>query len=130
MAAEENSNSQIFLVERRREEKRILVNVPVEVTIVNGAGAEFTDRTFIEDVSDLGCRFTTRGLAQPGDTVSLKLAGPRGKNLPNEEPRLYKIMWVARNEHSSTVGARLVKGEKLASIDSSAEKDAPRHDVK
>ena len=103
-----------YFIERRRSEKRILVHVPVEVTEVNGKGHHASERTFIEDVSDFGCRFSTRGPLKQGDTISVKLLGPEGKNIPDEEPRLYEIMWVAQKERSFTVGAKLLQGEKLA----------------
>jgi hypothetical protein len=66
----------------------------------------------------MGCRFTTHGTAQTGDTVSLKLLGSAGQPLANEEPRLYQIMWVAQNDRSYTVGARLVKGKTLSTVES------------
>ena len=108
----------MFLIERRRAERRVLVNMAVEVTLDKGDGRPLTERTFIEDVSDLGCRFTTRGSMQQGETVSLKLVPPPGKLIPAEEPRLYKVMWVAPNGRNFTVGARLIKGEKLVDVES------------
>lgn len=110
--AEENDKPRIFLIERRRAEKRMLVNVSVEVTFETGEGNPVTERTFIEDVSDLGCRFTTRAPAHQGATVSIRFVGPAGRRMPDEEPRHYQIMWVAPHGRGSTVGARLVKGEK------------------
>jgi PilZ domain-containing protein len=127
---EEKSNHGVFLIERRRAERRILVHVPVEVTEVDGEGRAFTERTFIEDVSDFGCRFSTRGLVQQGDTITVKLLGPDGNNLPGEEPRLFEIMWTARKERGTTVGARLLQGEKLDKIKSLPENGGPKHDAK
>jgi len=98
----------------RREARRILVHVPVEITEIDGGGQLVTERTFIEDVSDFGCRFSTRGPVHQGDTIAMKILGPNGKILPDEEPRFYEIMWVAPKEHGSTVGARILEGEKLA----------------
>ena len=127
---EEESNHALFLIERRRAERRFLVHVPVEVTEVDGEGRSFTERTFIEDVSDFGCRFSTRGLVQQGDTVTVKLLGPDGKSLPGEEPRLFEIMWAARKERGTTVGARLLQGEKLDKIKSLPENGGPKRDAK
>lgn len=126
---EEKSNHSVFLIERRRAERRILVHVPVEVTEIDGEGRVFTERTFIEDVSDFGCRFSTRGVVQQGNTVTVKLLGPDGNSLPGEEPRLYEIMWTARKERGTTVGARLVQGEKLDKIKSPPENGGPQHDA-
>lgn len=114
---EDNSKSRIFLVERRRAEKRVLVNVAIEVSFHAENGNEVTERTFIEDVSDFGCRFTTRTAAHQGDTVTLKFAGQAGRKLQDEEPRHYQIMWVAPHGRGSTVGARLVTGEKPLEVD-------------
>jgi hypothetical protein len=126
---EEKSNPSLQGIERRVE-RRILANVPVEVTEVDGEGNQITERTFIEDVSDFGCRFSTRGPVQQGDTVAVKLLGPNGKNLPDEEPRLFEVMWVARKVHSSTVGARVLQGEKLANIKFPPGNGAKKHDPK
>lgn len=114
--AEEISSPDLFVTERRREERHILVHVPVEVTEIGGDGRHITERTYIEDVSDFGCRFSARGPVQQGDTVALKLLGPHGNSLPDEEPRFYEIMWVARKAYGSTVGARLRQGEKPANF--------------
>lgn len=111
--SEEKSSTNLYLIERR-EARRILVHVPVEVTEIDGGGQPITERTFIEDVSDFGCRFSTRGPVKQGDTVAVKMLGPSGNNLPDENPRLYEIMWVAPKEHGATVGARVLQGEKLA----------------
>ena len=127
--AEEYSKPPIFVIERRREEKRVVANVSVEITI-DGEGGPFTERTFIEDVSDLGCRFTTRAPTHQGDTVSLRVVGPGGKGLFDEAPHLYKIMWVAQNGHSSTLGARLIKGEKSLDVGSPPGASEQNHDSK
>ncbi len=110
----EEKGTSILHVVNRRAETRILVHVPVEVTVIDEQGQMVTDRTFIEDVSDFGCRFTTRGPVKQGDTVAVKILGKYGNSLSDEAPRLYEIMWVAPKDHSHTVGARLLQGEKLA----------------
>lgn len=106
--SEQKNKSNVFLVERRRADKRILVNVAVEVTQQDAAGHSVTERTFIEDVSDFGCRFSIHSPIRPGNAVSIRLLGPNGRLFPNEEPRLYKVMWVARKQHIYTAGARLM----------------------
>jgi hypothetical protein len=125
---EEKSNANLHVIERRAE-KRILVHVPVEVTVVDRKGPPFSERTFIEDVSDFGCRFSTRGPVEKGDTVALKILGRYGNNLPDEKPRLFEIMWVARKENGSTVGARVLQDEKLASVMSPPEDGGRKHDA-
>jgi hypothetical protein len=126
---EEESTSTLHLIEHRAE-KRVLVNVPVEVTEIDGEGQPVTERTVIEDVSDFGCRFSTRGPVKQGDTVAVKLLGNNGNTLPDEGPRLYEIMWVAPKQNGSTVGARVLQGEKLASTKFPPENRKQKHDPK
>jgi hypothetical protein len=128
--AEEKSNPNLFVVERRKEERRIVMHVPVEVTKKDSEGHEIRERTYIEDVSDFGCRFTARGPVQKGDIIALKIIGPHGNNLPDEKPRLYEIMWVAPKDRGTTVGARLVQGEKLSHAEFATENDEQKHDPK
>lgn len=127
---EENDNPNLFLIEHRRVERRIEVFVPVEVTKIDDQGRDRTERTFIEDVSDFGCRFSTRRSVQKGDTVSVKLLGPDGDTFTDEKPRLYEIMWVAPKKRGSTVGARLLQGEKLARVRSLPENEGTNRDPK
>jgi hypothetical protein len=127
--SEEKSATTLLGIEKRLE-KRILVNVPVEVTEIDSQGRQFKERTFIEDVSDFGCRFSTRGPVQQGDTVSVKLLGPHGRDLADEQPRLYEVMWVARKPTGSTVGARVLQGEKLANTKFPPENGGPKQDAK
>jgi hypothetical protein len=101
-------------IANRRADKRISVSVRVEIMALDGGGHPFTERTFIEDVSNFGCRFSMRGTVQKGDTVSVKPLSPKGDSLTNEKGQLFEVMWVAPNSHSMTVGARLLQGEKLA----------------
>jgi hypothetical protein len=128
--SEENGNPNLNRIDRRRSERRILLNVPVEITELSGEGHHITERTFIEDVSDFGCRFSTRGPIQQGDTVSMRLLGRNGRALPDEEPRLYEIMWVAKKEHGSTVGARILSSEKRANFKVLQENGVQKHDPK
>jgi hypothetical protein len=108
--SDKKSSATLHLIEQRAE-KRVLVNVPVEVTEIDGEGRPVTERTYIEDVSDFGCRFSTRGPIKQGDIVSVKVLGRYGNNLQSEVVRLYEVMWVALKDHGSTVGARLLQGE-------------------
>jgi PilZ domain len=129
VSEEEKSTSTLHMVERRVE-RRILVNVPVDVTEIDGEGKPTTERTFIEDVSDFGCRFTARGTVKQGDTVAVKILGRYGNNLPDEEPRLYEIMWAVPKDHGITVGARLLQGEKLANARFPTKNDKHKHGPK
>jgi hypothetical protein len=124
--SEGKSTSTVHFIEHRSE-KRVLVNVPVEVTEIDGEGHVFTEHTFIEDVSDFGCRFSTRGPVKQGDTVSVKVLGRYGNNLQSEASRVYDVMWVASKDHASTVGAWLLQGEKLANAKFPPENGGQKH---
>jgi hypothetical protein len=128
--SDEASKSHIFLTNRRRSERRIVVNVSVEVTFETGEGKQSTERTFIEDVSDFGCRFATKIPARQGDKVALRFVGWGGKIPPEEEARHYEVMWVAPQARGFTVGARLVQGEKPVEVDSLEEASAKARDSK
>jgi hypothetical protein len=127
--SEEKNTSNLHVVEKRIE-RRILVHVPVLVTEIDREGQPMVDRTFIEDVSDFGCRFTTRGPVKQGDAVAVKILGSYGNNLPDEEARLYEIMWVTPKGRGFTVGARLLQGEKLANAKFPAKNGGQKHESK
>lgn len=111
---EEKNTSNLHVIERRVE-RRILVHVPVQVTEIDAVGQQITERTYIEDVSDFGCRFSTRLPVRNGETIAMKILGRYGNDLPEEDARLYEIMWVAPKDRGYAVGARLLQGEKLDS---------------
>ncbi len=110
--------------------RRLLVHVPVEVTEIGGEGHPITERTFIEDVSDFGCRFSTRGPVKQGGTLSVKTLGRKGNKLPDEESRLYEIMWVAPKDLGYTIGARLIEGKEPANAKFPREIGESEHDPK
>lgn len=123
---EEKANPNLFVVDRRRTERRILTNVPVEVTQLDDEGHPVKEKTFIEDVSDFGCRFSTRRTIRQGETVAVRILGSHGNVLPDEEPRYYEIMWVAPKGQGFTSGARVLQGEKLANVKFPAENGKPK----
>lgn len=95
----------------RRTDTRLRVHIPVEVTWTDAAGRQITERTYVEDVSDFGCRFSTRERMKQGDVVSVQLLGTNGKIASKEGPKVFKIMWVSRKPKGMTVGARLQESE-------------------
>jgi hypothetical protein len=110
---EEKQTSILHLIEKRTE-KRVQTNVPVEITALDADGKPLTERSFLEDVSDLGCRLTTHGPMKQGDTIALKILNRDGNELPGCDQLLYEIMWVAPKTRGQAVGARLLQGERLA----------------
>jgi hypothetical protein len=61
--------------EKRREE-RLSVNIPVEITGIDRAGLSLNEQTFVEDVTEHGCRFGARTRLQCGDIVTVKPLEP------------------------------------------------------
>jgi hypothetical protein len=108
----EKQPGEIFPPERRRD-ARIVVNVPVEITKIDETGHEITERTFVEDVSDFGCRFSIRETVKKGDTVAIRLLAQDGKSLSDEPVKHFEVMWAARGASRLVVGARICRGEKL-----------------
>jgi hypothetical protein len=123
---EEKSSPNLYVVDRRRVERRILTNIPIEVTRVDAEGHPVKEKTYVEDVSDFGCRFSTRKTIQQGETVAVRILDSHGALLPDEKPRYYEIMWVAPKGNGFTVGARVLRGEKLANDKSPIENSSPK----
>lgn len=113
MSLETDKNRMETSRHERRADSRIVVNVQVEVTTINHHGSPITERTYIEDVSDFGCRFSMRGPVRKGDTVAIQLIAPDGKIESDEPAKKFEVMWIARAATIVVVGARVVEGEKL-----------------
>lgn len=95
----------------RRMDKRLLINAQVEITGVDSGGNPFTERTKVEDFSNVGCRFGTQIFPRRGSTVAIKPLGQEGEHLPSEQAKLFEIMWAVRQATGWTVGARAFKRE-------------------
>ena len=112
---EKTEASDTRLISRRAEE-RITVDLPVEITRYDPEGNMLLERTRIEDVTSVGCRFRTQAELRRGEIVSVKALGRGENNRADEQPQLYEIMWAAPQGTSCTAGARKLAGEKLASV--------------
>lgn len=108
-----------------RADARIIVNVPVEITTIYHKGSQIAERTYIEDVSDFGCRFTMRGAIQKGDTVAVRLLAQDGESLLDDPARIFEVMWIVRGASSVVAGARIIQGEKFATAKLSQKSDDP-----
>jgi len=98
----------------RRAYKRFLLHSPVEITGVDESGLQFAERARVEDVSDLGCRFSIRGAVHQGSVLGVMPMGPEGENLLDEFPRLFVIIWAKRKGDRLTVGARSLREDELS----------------
>lgn len=105
----------------RRNEIRLRVDIPIEVTWTGAEGRQITERTFVEDVSDFGCRFSTRKSMKQGDTVSVQLLSRNGKFVSSDKPKAFTIMWISRKLTGMTVGARLQGTDQIASTKAASE---------
>ena len=97
----------------RRTDTRLRVNIPVELTWNGSTGHRITERTFVEDISDFGCRFSIRETVKQGDLISVQLLSMNGRIVSGEGPKAFKIMWVSRKPTGMTVGARLQEADQL-----------------
>jgi hypothetical protein len=104
------------MINERRAYKRFLLHSPVEITGVDESGLQFAERARVEDVSDLGCRFSMRGAVHRGSILGVKPLGPEGENLPDEFPRQFVIIWAKRKGDRLTVGARSLREDELPDV--------------
>jgi len=102
------------MINERRASKRLFLQSQVEITGVDESGLQFTERARVEDVNDLGCRFTIRGAAHEGSILGVEPLGPEGENLSNEFPRLFVDIWVKRKGDRLAVGARSLREDELS----------------
>lgn len=97
----------------RGKDKRLSLNYSVEIKGFDRAGRLFAAHVRTEDISESGCRIQTPLHLEPGDVITIKLDVPSGRDLPEEMPQLFEIVWVTRDENSSTAGARKIQDGKL-----------------
>ena len=93
-------------------------------------GHLFSDRGFVKDVTDVGCRFDTRTQLQCGDIVAVKPLEPGEKVMTDQHSQLFEVMWAANHGTRCTVGARKLYGDKLADFKFPPPNYSPRHPVK
>jgi hypothetical protein len=98
----------------RRRDPRFFVNAPVEITNLDGGVEVAAEQVIIENIGDLGCRFSMRGPVREGDAIAIQLLAQDGARLSDEPVKFFEVMWVAREFEISMVGARIMDGEKIA----------------
>jgi hypothetical protein len=98
----------------RRRDPRFFVNAPVEITNLDGGVDLLAEQVIIENIGDLGCRFSMRGPVREGDAIAIQLLAQDGTRLPDEPVKFFEVMWVARGMEISMVGAQIMKVEKFA----------------
>ena len=104
----------VAIYNKQRREDRLPVNTSVEITGIDPAGQPFTEKTTVEDVTEIGCRFSTRTQLQCGDIVAIKALEPGERALADTQSQLFEVVWAAHHRTGCTVGARKLQGEKLA----------------
>jgi hypothetical protein len=113
----ENQDAQpVAVFDHKRREDRLPVSIPVEITGIDCVGHLFTERTSVENVTEIGCRFNTRTQMQCGEIVAVKPLEPGKKSMTHEQLQLFEIVWAAHHRAGCTVGARKLQGEKLANV--------------
>jgi hypothetical protein len=100
------------MTSERRAYQRFLLHSPIEITGVADKGLQFAERAYVQDVSDLGCRFALRNPVERGGILGVEPLGPEGEKLVDDFPRLFVIVWVKPKGDRFLVGARcLLEGE-------------------
>jgi hypothetical protein len=102
------------MTNERRADKRLLLHSQVEITGVDETGRQFAERSRLEDIGDLGCRFSMRNAVHQGGILGVEPLGPDGENLQDEYSRLYVVIWVKCRGDHLTVGARSLREDELS----------------
>lgn len=111
--------------DNRRSEERLLVDLPVELTWFASDGSVLIEQTKIEDVTSIGCRFTTQVEFHRGDIISIRPLASGQKSLAKNEPQPFEVMWASKLGGRWTTGAKKLEGEKLASVKVPLANDSP-----
>src|SRR5258706_14418780 len=96
----------------QRSEERLLVNLPVELTRFDLDGKVLVEQTKIEDITSIGCRFTTQVEFHRGDIISIRPLTAGQKSLAKSEPQPFEVMWVPKLEGLGTTAEKNLKAKK------------------
>jgi hypothetical protein len=102
------------MTNERRTDKRFFLHSQVEITGVDDSGRQFAERSHLEDVGDLGCRFSMRSVVQQGGILGVEPLGPGGENFPDEYSRLFVVIWVKCSGDRLMVGTRCLLEDELS----------------
>jgi hypothetical protein len=107
-----------ILLQRKNfhREERVTVDCIVDIARLDSTNTGRVERTRIEDVTSVGCRFTMHEEVRAGEIVSIKPLLPGSKSLEGEGEQLFEVMWSAQSGTRWTAGAKKVEGEKLAEL--------------
>jgi PilZ domain-containing protein len=97
----------------RRENERLVLHSPVKIAAIDGSAKQFYESAHLEDVSDIGCRFSLRHLLQPGAIVALKPLGQASEDSSAESWRSFVVIWVRPASPRSTAGMRCLLEHEL-----------------
>ena len=98
----------------RRLDTRLFVNAPAEITNLCEPENNPKELVIIENVSDVGCRFSMHGPVRERDTIAIQLLDWDGKRMREVPIKFFEVKWVTRGIEISVVGARSIGGDKLA----------------
>jgi len=97
----------------RRADQRILARWTVEISGVDEAGMQFTERAQSIDASSEGCRFLLHSRVLPGGVIAVEPLGPNGENLADEFARLFVVVRTNSRDDLLEVGARSLLEDEL-----------------
>ena len=98
----------------KRNEQRLAVDVPVEIITYDLEGNMFTERTRIEDITKMGCRFRANAQLQRGDIVLVRPLAASATRLNEGELELYEVRWTSPERGGWTTGTLKLEPEDLA----------------
>jgi len=102
------------MTDERRTDTRFFLHSQVEITGVDDSGFQFAERSHLEDVGDMGCRFSMRNVVHQGGILGVEPLGPDGENFPDEYSRLFVVIWVKCRGDRFMVGTRCLLEDELS----------------
>ncbi len=100
----------------RRQESRLALSMPIEVTGFDIDGKFFTETTRTIDVSKSGCGFALRHHVDRGGIIAIKIVAKNGRQLAAHKPLLYQVARSNSEGPRWITGAAKLQSESLWSL--------------
>lgn len=100
----------------RRQESRLALSVPIEVSGFDANGKFLTETTRTIDVSKSGCGFALKHRVERGGIIAIKVVGKNGKQLAAHTPLLYQVARANAEGPRWITGAAKLQAESLWSL--------------
>jgi hypothetical protein len=114
------------MTQDRRADPRLLLHTRVEISGVDKAGLQFSERSKLEDVGDGGCSFSLRNAVSAGAILGVQPLGQDGEKFPDEYSRLFMVIWVKWRGDRWRVGTRCLTEDELSGAALPASDSSPK----